>query len=199
MAEYIPEQYWKEKGKQPVEIRSKEQLDEILFILKNIKFKTVFEPGCGDGQITKLILDNFKIKQYDLCELSLDRAIKFNKRIGSLKKYGAKGHFHIGEFQDCDKIKKYDLVICASFLLHIKPEDICKVIKKMEKFSRRYIVAIEPNPLEDLGEWKYYNFKYDYFKLFEQRMLNVEFFRLNKNVGLFLIDKKPSDAYRHEH
>lgn len=80
-------------------------------------------------------------------------------------------------------MKKYDLICCSHFLLHIKPEDISKVIDKMLKLGKQ-LVIIEPNPLVNLGEWEYYNFKHDYKSLLK----DFKLVQINKIVGAFILE-----------
>lgn len=51
------------------------QENALLDYLKTIQFESVLEYGFGFGRITKLLLENFEIKQYKVFDLSQDQII----------------------------------------------------------------------------------------------------------------------------
>ena len=183
MTLYNYKQYWNEKGKTNAEKWNYEKRKFLLNKLKELKFKTVLELGCGNGELSGLIkFFNCHLTGLDISE---DR-IKLNKFLDE--------KLECDVFDYTDKTK-FDLVISSHFLLHIEPDKIKQVIKKMIDYSKRYVLFLEPDPNIDLGKWEYYNFEHDYFKLLECLSENFTFTGGPKNIGIFIIDKKMKDGY----
>jgi len=67
---YDPREYWLKRGEvfsdenlyHKQEYRSQEKT--LLHYLSRLNFSSVFEFGCGFGRITRLLLDNFDVKEY---------------------------------------------------------------------------------------------------------------------------------------
>ena len=75
---YKPIDYWSKRGKkyQDEFVYNeffKIQENTLIDYLKAIQFKSVLEYGCRFGRITKLLLENFNIKQYKAFDLSQDQ------------------------------------------------------------------------------------------------------------------------------
>ena len=183
MTLYDYKQYWSEKGKKPAEKWNYEKRKFLLNKLKELKFKTVLELGCGNGELSSLI--KFFNCHLTGLDISKDR-IKLNK---SLDK-----NLHYDVFDYSDKTK-FDLVICSHFLLHIEPDKVKQVIEKMIDYSNKYVLFLEPDPNTNLGKWEYYNFQHDYFKLLDTFNQSYSFTSGPKNIGIFIIDKKTDIAY----
>lgn len=138
---YQNEQFWKEFGKQYYDkYKNKKswvikQEELLLAELKKLEFNSVLEFGCGFGRLTKLLTDNFEIKNYTAFDIS-------EKQIENAKKYcGDIGiQFQVSSIKDFSTDKKFDLVVGPEILLHIEPKNIEFVIKKMSGFATKYFI-----------------------------------------------------------
>jgi|SRR5579872_668373 len=180
---YNYEDFWKLEGKKPVgrkEQRFKDHALILPFYLDDLEFKSVLEIGPGDGRITELILDNYVINEYDAIDISEDRLNMLRKNCPSV------------QAKKCNIIdetitKKYDLVISVECLLHIKPEHIEQVIKKMVDSSNKYIVNIDFFPKEPI-KMAFYNFIHDYESIYKKLGLKLRKRRINDEV-LYIAEK----------
>lgn len=184
MKQYNYVEYWNQRGKEPVEKWTIEKQLNTLSALYSLKFNSVLEFGAGDGELTNLILDNFTVKDYTGLDISETRLDLILDRI-NLDKF-------CFDVLDFETTTKYDLVVCSHFLLHIEPKNIKKVIDKMVRFSKKYVIVIEPIHISTPGKWAYYNFPHNYFKLFESFDEKKFYLVENNNVGLWLIKLNPS-------
>jgi len=141
---YKPEKYWLKRGKvyrkrfQNSEA-TQNQEKKLLDFLNQIKFETVLEFGCGFGRISKLMLDNFQIKQYkgfDLSPHQIDSAIKLCEKFSNAS-------FEVKKMQDFNSDKKFDLVIGAEVLMHVPPTEINDVTFKLSGFAKNHVVNID--------------------------------------------------------
>src|SRR3989304_930385 len=74
-SKYNPYEYWTKRG---ITYKDNFQYNQIfiegekalLNYLQSISFNTVLEFGCGFGRVTKLILENFSVQNYDAFDLS---------------------------------------------------------------------------------------------------------------------------------
>lgn len=174
---YNYKNYWEIKGREKAEEWNSIKRQFLLNELKQLKFKTVLELGCGDGQLSSLIKNfNCNLTGLDISKHRIESNQFLDKKIQL-------------DIFDFNNEKKYDLIICSHFLLHIEPRNIKQVIKKMINLSKRYIVFLEPDPQIDLGNWEYYNFQHDYFSVLENLNENFSFISGPKNIGIFIIDR----------
>ena len=183
MTLYDYKQYWAEKGKKPAERWNYEKRKFLLNKLKELKFKTVLELGCGKGELSSLI--KFFNCHLTGLDISKDR-IKLNKFLDK------KLQCDVFDYSD---ETKFDLVICSHFLLHIEPDKVKQIIKKMIDSSNRYVLFLEPDPNANLGKWEYYNFQHDYFMILDALNQNYTFIAGPKIIGIFVLDKKANNGY----
>ncbi len=175
---YKYESFWEERGINPADEFDESKQRLIRNILKDIEYLTVLEFGCGDGQLSRLIKE--KESHLTGVDISEDR-LQMNNDID------AKLLLDITKADYLFPIS--DLVICSHFLLHIKPEDVELVVKKMIGFSSKFIIAIEPNVEAITGEWEYYNFKHNYETLFSKYELKTRIIPLSKYVNCWILEK----------
>jgi ubiquinone/menaquinone biosynthesis C-methylase UbiE len=132
--------------------------------------KSVLELGCGFGRVTKLLLTEFPvIKEYLAVDLSPHQLENAKKYIGS---NNDKITFLLSDIQNLDtNNKKYDLVIISEVLLHIKPDEIDPIIKKIISLSKKHVVNIDwyedTLPL-DYKKRATYNFIHQYEELYKK-------------------------------
>lgn len=180
MKTYEPQQYWSIKGKEPADPFPIPKKIKILEALSSLKFDSVLELGCGDGQLTKIITDYFKPKRYLAVDLSADRLAKLE--IPNIEKKQA-------DILNFETVEKFDLVISSHLLLHIEPHNIKKAIQTMYHYSKKYCVNIDPINFSIPGNWAYYNFPHDYFALWYEIVDSLRFHQIEDKVGLWLIRK----------
>lgn len=172
---YEPNSYWATRGKDKAEIYSSVKKVKILEVLTQLQIDSVLEIGAGDGELTKLVLKYCKPKRYVAVDLSKDRLDQLDCDVEKVH----------GDFIEMDCEQKFDLVIAAHCLLHIKPEHIKKITQKMLDCATKYVVNIDPIDFTIPTKWAYYNFPHDYFELWTK----PEFHQIEDKVGLWLVRK----------
>ena len=159
---YKYESYWELKGQEPASPFDNTKKTLIRDILKDIDYLTVLELGCGDGQLSQIIKERpCHLTGVDISEDRLQMNNDVDAKL--LLDVTKESFFPVS-----------DLIICSHFLLHIKPLDLDNVLDKMLKYSSKYVIFIEPNPLAKLGEWEYYNFQHDYDKILNNRNISFD-------------------------
>lgn len=106
-------------------------------ILKPIKYKRVYEIGCGEGYVSNYINNIKKIDKYTATDVS-EKVIE-----------KAKGMFNNIEFKT-DSIydislldNSVDLVVCCEVLEHI--EDVPKALNEIFRVTKKYVLLSVPN------------------------------------------------------
>jgi len=173
MSTYIPREYWLKRGKiyrQQFQHDRQRKLQEerLIDYLKTISpFSSVLEVGCGFGRITKLVLQSFPhIKEYVAVDLSPDQIKEAEKYVGNT---AGNTHieFQVSEIQALNADKKYDLVLSCSVLMHILPEEIERIIKKLGEMASKHMVNVDwyedPIPKQSQDTW---NFVHQYESLY---------------------------------
>jgi len=102
-------------------------------LYEGIKPESVLELGAGTGRMTKIMFDIFpNIKKY--CIVDIDP--HFGLLMKNIPMDVEKGIFRVdittNEFDRIFKDKQYDMVISSEVFMHIKPEDIERVIKSVK-------------------------------------------------------------------
>ena len=174
---YNYERFWEIRGQTPAEPFDDTKQNLILDILKDIDYLTVLEFGCGNGELSQLIKKkNCHLTGVDISEDRLQMNTDIDGKV-------------LTDITKDILLPVADLVICSHFLLHIKPDDLENVIKKMLKYSSKYVIFIEPNPKVDLGKWEYYNFQHDYDNLLNRMEIKYEVLYLSPFVNCWIIQK----------
>jgi SAM-dependent methyltransferase len=149
---YNPSEYWHERGKiykKNFRYDKNKRLQEEFLIahLNNISgsFKSVLELGCGFGRITQLLLSNYNnISEYLAVDISPDQIENAKSLLSSSKLPNqVKLDFLVSDIQSLRLDKEYDVVLLSEVLLHILPEDIDSIIKKLITLSKKYIINID--------------------------------------------------------
>ena len=167
---FEPNKFWNNRGKSfyknnpysEKDYKDQEQL--ILSYLKNLDFTTVLEVGCGYGRITKLINQNFEIKNYLATELSPDLvkiATEVNQEFQNIE-------FKQSTIQDLDIDKKYDLVIGTEVLQHVLPNDIQSSVQKLVDISKKHVINVDISFEKTPPNLARHNFAHDYNKIYSQ-------------------------------
>lgn len=115
--------------------------------LEGEKTMTVLDLGCGDGSAVEFLglPENFEMIDVDIFEPYL----KLAKRRGIYKKLVK------ADIREFYPKEKFDIVLASHVLEHLEKNDGLKLIKKIEKFSKkRVIIAC---PIGDLPQEEYDN------------------------------------------
>ena len=188
---YNPIEYWRERGKvyykgkfDYPEIKLQEQF--IVEALKPLTFSSVLEAGCGFGRVTKLILDSCPgIIEYAALDLSSDQVERAKQYVSN-----PLVNFTVSDIESFSPGSKYDLVLAAEVLLHVKPQDIRSAINKLLSLSRRYLVHIdwcEDNPVEKSAP---HNFMHDYDSIYKELGLRYTKTRIRAKKMLKSVDAR---------
>ncbi len=174
---YNPSEYWHERGKiyqKNFRYDDNKRLQEEFLIdyLNGISgtFKSVLELGCGFGRITKLLLSNYSnITEYLAVDISPHQIENAKSLLSSMNLSNkVKLDFMVSDIQSLNLDKKYDLVILSEVLLHILPDEIESIIKKLLSLSNKNIINIdwyEDNPPEKHAP---HNFIHQYEALYKK-------------------------------
>jgi 2-polyprenyl-3-methyl-5-hydroxy-6-metoxy-1,4-benzoquinol methylase len=108
-------------------------------------FSSVLEVGCGFGRITKLILSNFpKLREYLAVDLSPDQvenAKEYIKDVSQNNNVNLK--YIVSDIQSLNAEKKFDLVIASEVFLHILPNEIDQVMRKLVGMTKKNIINLD--------------------------------------------------------
>jgi pseudaminic acid biosynthesis-associated methylase len=142
------EKFW--KGNFGDEYIGRDKLDSVAsntsffseIIGKTNNIRSILELGCNIG-------NNLKAIKNIIPEAELHGVEINSKAVEVLKK---EGNFDVIEssIQDYSTNKTFDLVFTKTVLIHINPEDLKPVYKKIYDYSNKYIVIAEyynPNPV----------------------------------------------------
>ena len=148
-----------------LEICKKLILDLNVFIKKN-NIKSILDLACGDFNWMKILIESNNIEKYLGLEI-VNHIVKNNNELYSNDKI---------KFMTCDIIndtlpKNYDLVIIRDFFIHIKNNEILKVLAKIKETSK--FIAINTFPKIKT------NVDLDYFG--HHRDINIEIPPFNMN------------------
>jgi len=163
---YQPFEYWKERGKAYKKefVRTKDHdLQEKMLVdyLKGINFESVLEIGCGFGRITNKILSNFQVKKYVAIDLSKDQIKNAEKLCAGFNNV----QFRKSMIQDFEINEKFDLILGAKVLIHITPQEIQPVIKKLIGLGSN-IVNVDFNSKYKPKIFLPHNFKHNYKEIY---------------------------------
>lgn len=140
---------------------------DIISLMKKMQFTTVLELGSGVGNLSKHIKENFPS-----CHLTGIDIVKGNEYLDEFT------HADITRY---DTEKTFDVIVARCVLLHIRPEHIDRLVKKLLKWSKTVMILdydpINVIPLAD------HNFRHD-FTMFPHKL------RLSPENSLFYTDLK---------
>jgi len=166
------------------------KLQEHIFrqLLKSIKrlnkeyvplreISSVLEVGAGTGRMTRIVWDEFPyLADYVVIDINKENLDKIKNHLTDRQNmFTCPLVKNILEI-DYPEVNKFDLVLASEVLMHIKPEDISKVVKTLTNYlaPKGLIINIdwffEPNALS--GGWC---FIHDYHKMYEENGLTPLF------------------------
>jgi trans-aconitate methyltransferase len=153
------------------------QEDELVRLVRQLEFKSVFEIGCGFGRVTKLLMDSHDIEKYDAIDIS-EHQIRKAKAVKGVT-------FMVSDFMSYVPTGKYDLVIASEVLMHIPPAIIGAFVKKMLDISNHYVLSIDVfGSSQKLAR---HNFIHQYPNLYQDHMVRP--INLKNGQYMFLVTK----------
>jgi len=163
--------------------------NKLIDVLKNYKFNSLLEIGCGNGRNLDLIRKKTDIKDLKGIDIS-DVGVKYARERGLDVVVGSANNLPYSD-------KSFDIVLTYHSLEQMK-YIIDDVVKEINRVSKKYVISFEPCfELQNIFG-KFHNFMQDYVKglpyIFEKYGFKVECFkRLNggkwKNRTCLLICK----------
>lgn len=120
---------------------------------------SVLDVGCGRGRLASLLGEALPAAHYTGLDIG-------EAQVEATQKVRPDGTLYLTPIQDFDTKHKYDLVLVSEVLMHIPPNEIESVCKKLMKLATKAIVAIEwTQPIGDIppADW---NWLHDYRSIF---------------------------------
>lgn len=99
---------------------------------------TVIDLGCGNKSPLGKIKKNFRSEGIDI----------YRKSIEESKRKGLHDSYKIADIKNINKIYKkssFDAVIALDIIEHFEKKEAIKLIRKMEKISRKKVILLTPN------------------------------------------------------
>lgn len=180
---YNPKEYWSNAGRVQKDEILKIQAKAIMKNIADLHFTTVFELGPGEGRITEPILKNKDIIIYDSIDYTPERIEILKEKLKDYEQFNVK----YGDFQSMNLVRKYDLVLASEVLMHIKPDEVYDVMKKMVSISDKYVVNIDYWEDEDI-KLANHNFIHNYFELYDKLGIKYKTIQLDYKQTMFIGD-----------
>lgn len=150
MDERATEKYWQERkiNWKDAYFNEHPHRDQLIKVLKGLKFESVLEVGCGAGKNLDKINKEFgvKVQGIDINE----EAVKETLRHLIYAKVGMVESIDLPD-------ESVDLLLTDACLLYVPPEKIQTAVNEMLRVARKYIVLCEWDNDEDKfdGHWIY--------------------------------------------
>lgn len=134
--------HWKSKDKKIVQSywESPPATKRSLWLCEQLKqydFSSIFECGFFSGRNLRYICDHFPNKEVsglEINKVAIDFAKQKLPKLNLIEK----------NIYDVDQIgKKYDIIFTSGVLIHIVPQDIENIVKKMITVCNKYIIHVE--------------------------------------------------------
>jgi ubiquinone/menaquinone biosynthesis C-methylase UbiE len=181
--------YWKTRGQSYEnelknqtwlsKIEEKNQEQFLKRFLQKYSFKNILEIGCGNGRLTKFLLNISNFDSILAIDISEDLIMQAQKKFSNPKI----------TFQNQDVLKfssdkKFDLIFGGEILMHIPPINIQTVVKKLLHLCRGKLLFIEfYDPKNFDNNLSDYVFSHDYELIFRNAGI--------VNVNIHLIKHTP--------
>lgn len=159
-------------------------------LIERFKITSIADAPCGDFNWMKLVdIGACKYIGVDIVKPLIERNIQL--WANPLREFK---HLNLIE----DQIEKVDLILCRDMLVHLKNEDVFKVLRNFKKSGSRYLlVTTHPelsknDDLQIAGQWRQINFELPPFNfpkplaLIKEKGILVD--ELGKHLGLWLLE-----------
>jgi SAM-dependent methyltransferase len=131
----------KSRVRNPISRHLVKNFDETLFtLIRSIDPESIHEVGCGEGRLTRMISDQFKVKIR-----ATDLSVELTEKLRSEELPGVdvvnRNIYNLKPEED-----RADLVICCEVLEHLeRPHEALEVLKNLE--ARVYIFSVPREPI----------------------------------------------------
>lgn len=130
--------YASEIGSPEVLPRYAKQSDELIGHLRDLRFQTTLEVGCGFGRIGLQLVNEFQTPWVGV-DLSRSQLLEARRHAESLRSSLVEASAEALPFPD----KSFDLVLAVEVLMHVPPERIDSVMKELRRVARKYVVHLD--------------------------------------------------------
>ena len=143
----------------------------------------VLELGAGFGRVTKIIKKNWKVAKYTAVDISPEQLEHIKRRWDTQVDTVLADITTLAE----NEWGHMTLVVCAEFLMHIKPEHIEKVLRIIRHAGERSFAFMEYYPIDEVKRpLSVHNFLHDYPALLEKVWgTPFKFHRIYSHQGIF--------------
>lgn len=110
--------------------------DSIINALKGIKFESLLEIGCSCGPNLARILKDFPNVKLSGIDTNNDLILKGKKELPNV-------HFKTGDIRNVNLSGIYDVILVDAVLMYISAKEITKVLRKINRASRRMVIIVD--------------------------------------------------------
>jgi trans-aconitate methyltransferase len=134
---YEPREYWPSHGPLRRKAGHAAQEEALLAAMGRIQVKSILEIGVGNGRIGKLLCERWPNATYAGVDISTDRLDEARENLPeSARLYHA-------DLLEWDTDERFDLVVAAEVLMHVRPEDIEAAVARLKGWSTRHIYTAD--------------------------------------------------------
>ncbi len=126
--------------------QAKEQEEALMTGIKELKFDSALEYGCGYGRILRLVEESFPGIRIEGCDISPDQLENSKKLLGEETKCLV---FLVDGKSIPRDDTSFDLVFVCNVLQHQTHNLINTVREELYRVAKRYIVLMEPNHTDE--------------------------------------------------
>lgn len=127
----------------------------LIDLLKRLTFSSVLDLGCGYGRVAQAIARLFPKVAYTGVDVSPHLTEVTRDRVPTAE-------IIVADIATWESDRRWDLVLAANVLGHIRPADLARVWAKIEAWARRDIIHIDWN---EVGASTPYQYGHDYDRL----------------------------------
>lgn len=185
--------YWNKRGKNYhkelenqswlANIEESNQQRFISNFLKECSFKNILEIGCGNGRLTKYLVNILHFETITAIDISDELISQAKQNIKHPNVF-----FKIQDVLQFSYEKKFDLIFGGEILMHISPHDINNLIKNLITLCTGKLIFVEfYDPKYSNDSNKNYHFSHDYKLLFQKHGIC--------NINIHLIKHSPIQKF----
>jgi len=120
---------------------------------------SILEVGCGFGRITELVRQEWPGVYIEAVDVSSDQLVRAVRHIPDV-------NFKRSSIQDYQPTRRFGLVLAVETLMHVPPDEIHAVTRKMIGLATRWVVTLDWAPDGPLPERiAPHNWAHDYIGL----------------------------------
>jgi len=146
---------------------------------------SILDYGAGDGKLMPLFQEySCDVVFYDIVEDFKHLIEARYKELGCSFKYE---HYTQTSYTKFDINKRFDIVYCASVLMHVRPEKIVWLLKEMKRLAGDGIVLCIAYQIRQDKAYQpgYYCFNHDYETFFRENCIELKEYIYNNQMAFF--------------